>query len=490
MAVFDFMKQINMAGGNETLESIFPTFYGGNFTSKKSSEVAIVDSFESAYHYGHFYYLGNGEIDESRGAITGFHHYNNWTGKTVSFVSGVNIELPTLFGNNFANDPSAFLKYLFGSSDIISGSIYGDVLYGYSGDDRFRGGMGNDIIDGGVGYDTLILSGTFSQYRFTQRSINGEIIVADLIAGRDSQDTVLGIEAFAFSDGTRTLAEVTTQDTSSPNIVSFNPTDEATNVAVSSNITVTFSETIVRGIGTIVLKTAAGVTVATYDAATSSNLSFDNSTLTINPTTDLAVGTGYTVEFTPGSIKDLAGNWYAGTYSYNFTTDPGDITRPTVTIFNPTDEATGVAVNSNIVVTFSETIVRGIGNIVLKTAAGLTVATYDAATSSNLSLSNSTLTLNPTTDLASGTGYTVEFTAGSIKDLAGNWYAGTNSYNFTTESSPIIQGSSGNDTINGGAGNDAINGGAGTDSIDGGAGTDTAAYSASRSNYTTTKTTS
>jgi len=53
-------------------------------------------------------------------------------------------------------------------------------------------------------------------------------------------------------------------------------------------------------------------------------------------------------------------------------------------------------VGSNIVLNFNEAIARGTGNIVLKTAAGVTVATYDAATSSNLSISGSTLTINPT----------------------------------------------------------------------------------------------
>ena len=113
--------------------------------------------------------------------------------------------------------------------------------------------------------------------------------------------------------------------------------------------------------------------------------------------------------------------------------------------FSPADEATGVAVSSNILVTFSEVVQRGTGNIVLKTAVGATVATYDAATSANLSIevnpviaiypnppATSTLTINPSIDLAAGTTYLVEFTAGSIQDLAGNPYAGTTSYNFTT----------------------------------------------------------
>jgi uncharacterized protein YxjI/methionine-rich copper-binding protein CopC len=114
-----------------------------------------------------------------------------------------------------------------------------------------------------------------------------------------------------------------------------------------------------------------------------------------------------------------------------------DTTPPTVTTFSPADAATGIAIASNIVLTFNEAISRGTGNIVLKTAAGVTVATYDAATSSNLTISGSTLTINPTADLANSTNYYVTFAPGSIKDLAGNSYAGTTSYDFTTQSSTV-----------------------------------------------------
>jgi len=124
---------------------------------------------------------------------------------------------------------------------------------------------------------------------------------------------------------------------------------------------------------------------------------------------------------------------------------PPDTTAPTATTFSPADEATGVAISSNILVTFSEVVQRGTGSIVLKTAAGGIVATYDAATSANLSIevnpviaiypnppATSTLTINPTADLSAGTIYKVEFAAGSVKDLAGNNYAGITTYNFTT----------------------------------------------------------
>jgi len=152
-----------------------------------------------------------------------------------------------------------------------------------------------------------------------------------------------------------------------------------------------------------------------------------------------------------------------------------DAVAPTVSSFSPADAATSVAVGSNIVVTFSEAVQFGAGNIVLKTAAGAIVATYTAGASANLSISGAALTINPSADLAVGTHYGVEFAAGSIKDLAGNAYAGTTSYDFTTvgvtsgvtgtNGDDLLQGTSGNDTITTGLGNDTVNAGAGVDTV-------------------------
>ncbi|MBK9236503.1 MAG: Ig-like domain-containing protein [Rhodoferax sp.] len=135
-----------------------------------------------------------------------------------------------------------------------------------------------------------------------------------------------------------------------------------------------------------------------------------------------------------------------GTWGFNSTNGPsltltgsGDTTTPTVNSFSPLDEATGVELNANLVLTFSESIARGTGTIRLKTAAGTTIESYDAATSSNLSIAGSTLTVNPTFSLSNGTGYKLEIESGSILDLAGNSYAGTTSYNFTTLAAVVNQ---------------------------------------------------
>ncbi|HSH88335.1 MAG TPA: Ig-like domain-containing protein, partial [Ramlibacter sp.] len=169
-------------------------------------------------------------------------------------------------------------------------------------------------------------------------------------------------------------------------------------------------------------------------------------------------------------------NNYTGTYLLST-----DTVAPLVQAFNPADEATAVATGANIVLTFNESIQRGIGTIYLRTDAGAFVEGFDVASSGRLAISGATLTIDPTANLLYSTGYRVEFFEENIRDLAGNGYAGTFSYNFTTQAAPVFNGtngddtytgSAGDDTINGLAGNDVLDGSAGNDSIDGGPGND------------------
>jgi hypothetical protein len=261
-------------------------------------------------------------------------------------------------------------------------------------------------------------------------------------------------------------------DSTAPKISQLSPSSGSTNAAPKGNLEITFDETVLIGAGSVTLKTTAGVVVENFDV-TSSRLSVAGAILTINPTADLNYSTGYKVEIAAGTIKDIAGNSYAGVADYNFTTGAApDTTAPTVTTFSPADEATAVAIGANIVLTFSEAVQRGSGNIVLKTAAGVVVATFDAATSANLSISGSTLTINPSKDLGYSTGYRVEFSSGTIKDIAGNSYAGGSNYNFTTVDS-IVNGTSGSDNLVGTKAADSLFGLAGNDTLDGGLGNDT-----------------
>ncbi len=203
-------------------------------------------------------------------------------------------------------------------SDCLFGNAAANTLSGGLGDDSLCGAAGNDTLDGGAGTDMAVYNLAASQYTVTVIDSGGYRVQAN--TGVEGSDNLLNIEKLQFADQTMNIAAAVA-DTVAPLLVTAVPADEATGIVIGSNIVLNFSEAITKGTGNIVLKTAAGVTVATFDAASSSNLSISGSTLTINPSVDLGYSTAYSVEFAAGTIKDLAGNSYAGTSSYNFSTE-------------------------------------------------------------------------------------------------------------------------------------------------------------------------
>ena len=200
-------------------------------------------------------------------------------------------------------------------SDKLFGNSQPNRISGGLGNDTLWGAAGNDTLDGGGGADTISYTGLRADY--TIAAFAGGFTVS---SSSDGADTLLNAEYLAFANETMDLSSI---DTLAPTVVTFSPGDEATNTAITTNIVLTFSEAIALGTGKIVLKTSPGTVVATYDAATSSNLSISGAVLTINPTADLSPSTGYKVEFAAGAVKDFAGNSYAGSTDYNFTTAAG-----------------------------------------------------------------------------------------------------------------------------------------------------------------------
>jgi methionine-rich copper-binding protein CopC len=230
---------------------------------------------------------------------------------------------------------------------------------------------------------------------------------------------------------TVTSALPTSTDWSAPTVSVFSPADGAAGVAVSSNLTLTFNEALQRGSGTISLRRADGLLVEQFDAATSTRLSVQGNTLTLDPSADLTGATGYYLQLAPGSVKDLAGNAFTGSSSYDFSTQSvgTDAVAPQATRWMPSDGAKAVPVGSNLSLTFNELIQRGTGPITLKTADGKVVETFTAA---NVTVSGSTLTLNPTADLSIFTRYAVELGADAVKDAAGIGNAADSRYDFQT----------------------------------------------------------
>ncbi|MGC7846927.1 Ig-like domain-containing protein [Desulforudis sp. 1088] len=219
------------------------------------------------------------------------------------------------------------------------------------------------------------------------------------------------------------LLSVTFADKSPPIVNSTDPVNGATGVPIDKTIVVTFNGTVVQG----VYFSDITVTESTYGSAISHSASITDRTLTIDPASDLANGTHYTVTIPAGAVNDTAGNALASEYSFSFTTgDAPDTVAPAVYSTDPVDGATGVAVNKTIGIIFSETVVESVyfGDITISDGNSVVSYTYTIA--------DTTLTLDPVNDLAYTTIYTVTIPTGAVKDTAGNELASDYVFSFTT----------------------------------------------------------
>ena len=154
-------------------------------------------------------------------------------------------------------------------------------------------------------------------------------------------------------------ATFTVTDSADPILSSSSPADEATAIAVDSNIVLTFNEAVDADSGNIIIvKSSDGSTVEAIDV-TGSQVSGSGSTeITINPSVTLDEQTDYHLTIDETAFDDSSSNSYAGisdTTTINFTTADG--TAPTI-IFNPADGDTGVGRDSNINIEFNEAVVN------------------------------------------------------------------------------------------------------------------------------------
>ena len=121
-------------------------------------------------------------------------------------------------------------------------------------------------------------------------------------------------------------------DTTAPTVTDTSPAGGATGVAVTANVTGSFSEAMNSSTltsDTFTLKTGT----TTVPAAVSYNST--NNVATLNPGADLAAGTTYTATIRGGAtgVKDAAGNALAADRTWTFTTAPaGGGTSETVTL--------------------------------------------------------------------------------------------------------------------------------------------------------------
>jgi methionine-rich copper-binding protein CopC len=122
-----------------------------------------------------------------------------------------------------------------------------------------------------------------------------------------------------------------------------------------------------------------------------------------------------------------------------------DNVNPTVTTLSPTDNATGVSVTANLVMTFSEAVTGSIGYpiYIKKTSDNSTVETIAANSGQVTGGGTNTITINPSVTLAGNTEYYVNVDTGAFVDVTGRYFGGisnTTDWSFTTASTGGVLG--------------------------------------------------
>ena len=145
------------------------------------------------------------------------------------------------------------------------------------------------------------------------------------------------IDSAAFNEfdgiSSKTTLNFKTVDNNNPSLTSSSPSDNASNVTVSSDIVLTFNEAVDAESGNIdIVNTSTGETIEID--VTGALLSGSGTTeITINPSSDLEHDTSYYVKIDSSAFDDAAGNSYAGvssTTTFNFSTKPGEVFNETV----------------------------------------------------------------------------------------------------------------------------------------------------------------
>ena len=230
-----------------------------------------------------------------------------------------------------------------------------------------------------------------------------------------------------------------TESNAPPTLSSSVPADNATGIALDSAIVLNFNENVDVESGNITIKkTTDNSTVETIDVTSEQVEGSGTSQITVTPASDFDSATEYYVLIDATAFDDSGSASYAGissTTALSFTsTNP----VPTLSSSVPADNATGVAVDSTIVLNFSENVDAESGNITIKKTSDNSIfETIDVTSGQVTGSGTSQITITPSSDFDSGTEYYVLIDATAFDDSDSGSYAGissTTALSFTIDS--------------------------------------------------------
>ncbi len=322
--------------------------------------------------------------------------------------------------------------------------------------------------------DTLVFTVTFSEavsnLDITDFSASGTTGTVTNVAsaGGNAYDVTISGGDLASVNATVTLAFAGGQDiTDGVGLALSNTTPTGTN-----NPSYVLDNT---------LPTLSSVTIASSNSDTTKAKTGDTITLSITANESLSAAPTVTIAGHSVTATSAGGNSYTATYTMiagdgegavAFTVDFSDTagnagtqvtavtsgsnvtfdrTIPTATL-SPLDNATNVATTANLVLNMSENVSKGSGDIVIYNSSNTVIETIPV-TDAKVSISGTTVTINPDATLALNTGHYVQIASTAFVDAAGNAYAGisdTTSWSFTTINNqpPSISGTVASQAVN------------------------------------------
>lgn len=265
--------------------------------------------------------------------------------------------------------------------------------------------QGTTAIPGVVSYN-----GTTATFNPDNNLSYGTSYTVTISSGVKSQDGIAMVSDYVWT--------FSTKNATAPTVVSTDPTDDATNVELNKNISVTFSvpmNDITLNASTFMVKSGGNVVPGV--------ISYNGNTATFNPTNDLAYGTTYIVTITTGA-KNTEGTSLASNYVWTFTTKYAP--APTVVITDPANNENGVILGKVITATFNEAMDEATLNNSTFTLKRGTVSVAGSVTTNG-----AVATFTPATNLVSGVNYTATLTTG-VKNAHGTKLATTYTWSFNT----------------------------------------------------------
>jgi len=244
--------------------------------------------------------------------------------------------------------------------------------------------------------------------------------------------------------------DIVTIDSTTPAVVgvSSSTPNGSYKAAATVSIQVVFTSVVnVTGTPTLTLETGTTDQVVNYTSGSGSNtLTFVYAVQAGDTTTDLDYAATNSLALNSGTIRNSA--LTNATLTLATPGQPNslgafkaiviDTTAPTLISSSPADEATSVGVDANIILNFLEPVTAvATRTITIVKIVSSTTTTLETITlpDSRVTISGSTVTVNPTLNLENSTAYHVLIGAGAFTDLATNDYAGISTatvLNFTT----------------------------------------------------------